>query len=332
MKDKLLEIEKTALTQIQSVSNLQELEQIKTQFLGKQGPITEILKQVPQLPKEQRPEVGKQANIIKQNVLEAFKGRLDDLENEKWDDLIQSDTQDYTLPSKAMFSGSKHPITQTRDQMIDIFESMGFSIRKGRDVETDFYNFEALNIPDDHPSRDMHDTFYFDAGRLLRTHTSAVQIHTMKAESPPHRIVVPGMVYRCDADVTHSPVFHQLEGLLVDEKVSFAQLKAVVEHFLKALFGTQRQVRFRPSYFPFTEPSCEVDVEWGREKDGSIKWMEIMGAGMVHRNVFRSVGYDPDQVRGFAFGVGVDRVAMLKYQIDDIRLLYENDQRFLEQF
>ena len=210
---------------------------------------------------------------------------------------------------------------------------MDLAVKKATKSKTDFYNFEALNIPESHPARDMHDTFYLKGGNLLRTHTSPGQIHAMKAQSAPIKIIVPGKVFRCDADLSHSPVFNQIEGLYVDTTVSFAELKGLLTHFLHELFGSDRQIRFRPSYFPFTEPSLEVDIEWSRDpKTKEIKWLEVMGAGMVHRNVFKSVGYDPETISGFAFGVGVDRMAMLKYEIPDIRLLYENDLRFVQQF
>ena len=329
----LSQIQDDAKAAVDTAKTLAQLANLKAEYLGKQGKITDLLKEIPKLPKADRPQMGQEINKVKVQINDLFQGQEQRLQAESIRAALHPKGVDYTLPEKQIHLGSRHPISQTKEEMVGIFSRLGFSMREGSDIESDYYNFEALNIPQDHPARDMHDTFYFSPKRLLRTHTSAVQIHSMESETPPLRIIVPGMVYRCDADVTHSPVFHQIEGLLVDTEVSFAQLKGLIEFFLQELFGTDKKVRFRPSYFPFTEPSCEVDVEWGTDpKTGETRWMEIMGAGMVHPNVLRSVKLDPEQYSGLAFGIGIDRVAMLKYGIDDIRLLYENDARFLAQF
>ncbi len=326
------------LIQIQALTTLKDLDDLRVAILGKKGQLTEILKGMASLSNEERPLVGQKANQVKVILQDALDQRKIELENSQWEAQLQADTTDITLPSRRARLGKLHPINQTLRDVISCFERLGFSLKEGPDIETDYYNFEALNIPAHHPARAMHDTFYLTTGHVLRTHTSPVQIHCMETQAPPIKIIVPGKVYRCDADVTHSPCFHQIEGLYVDENVSFAELKGTLVHFLKEMFGTKRQVRFRPSYFPFTEPSTEVDVSCfkcngkGCNLCKQTGWLEILGAGMVNRNVFRSVKIDPDQITGFAFGLGIERIAMLRYEINDIRLFYENDLRFLEQF
>lgn len=314
------------------------LEDVKTLLIGKKGRLTDVLKHLGQLGPEERPRVGKLANEIKERIQELIDNRKKELDDKELHEKLQRSAVDVTLPPTGIKTGRRHPINQVLDELLDIFTRLGFSVKSGRDVEDDYYNFEALNIPADHPSRDMHDTFYLKSGNVLRTHTSPVQVHEMEKHKPPIKIVVPGKVYRCDSDVSHSPIFHQLEGLYVDKNVTFAHLKGTLEFFLHELFGKDKKVRFRPSYFPFTEPSTEIDVECvncngkGCSTCKQTGWIEILGAGMVNRNVFRAVGYNPEEITGFAFGIGIDRVTMLKFGIHDIRLLYENDIRFLNQF
>ncbi len=338
MQNRLEDLKNKAITAVQQAESLKHLEDLKVLYLGKKGELTDILKGLATLPADQKPIIGQLANTIKNDVQEFIDKQKDVLQEKEWHAVLSSDKTDISLPSKRPSLGKKHPLNQTLDDVLACFNQLGFSVKEGPDIETDHYNFEALNIPADHPARDMHDTFYLTTGHVLRTHTSPVQIRTMEAEKPPIKIIVPGKVYRCDADVTHSPCFHQVEGLYVNEHVSFAELKGTLSYFLRAMFGTKRKVRFRPSYFPFTEPSTEVDVECfkcsgkGCSMCKQTGWLEILGAGMVHRNVFRAVGYNPDEVTGFAFGLGIERIAMLRYEIQDIRLFFENDKRFLEQF
>ncbi len=326
------------LPRIKASDNLETLESIRLDTLGKKGKLTSILKQVVTLPPEEKPLVGEKANQIKGTITSAIESRLIDLQNEALLHHLRSDTTDTSLPSFGYPLGHLHPITQTLLDITAIFKHLGFSIATGPDIESDYFNFETLNIPQNHPARDMHDTFYLSDSLLLRTHTSPVQIRSMRTSQPPLRILAPGKVYRCDADATHSPMFHQIEGLVVEPGATFADLKGLLSHFLHTLFGTHKKVRFRPSYFPFTEPSTEVDVQCvmcdghGCRVCKHSGWLEILGAGMVQRRVFEQVGYNPDTTQGFAFGLGIDRIAMLRYKIDDIRLLYENDVRFLRQF
>jgi phenylalanyl-tRNA synthetase alpha chain len=328
----------TQLSEIFNTADLAAWDHLKVELLGKNGKITDLLKSLGKASPEERPVLGQQINALKDKLNHAFSLQKEKLTQAAWNQKLSEDKTDISLPSRKPRTGRFHPLNQTLKDAIECLTQLGFSLREGPDIETDFYNFEALNIPVDHPARAMHDTFYLESGHVLRTHTSPVQIRAMETEKPPIKIIVPGKVYRCDADPTHSPCFHQIEGLYVDKKVTFAELKGTLDHFLKAMFGQKRATRFRPSYFPFTEPSTEVDVQCfnchgkGCSLCKHTGWLEILGAGMVHQNVFKSAGWDPDSVSGFAFGLGIERIAMLRYEIQDIRLFYENDYRFLEQF
>ncbi len=326
MKKELLQLKEKTCLHLDEIDSVSDLDLLKSKTLGKKGALTDCLKGLKDLDPSLRPEIGQLSNDIKTELLALFVSKQEHLKRVQFESKLKQESKDLSLPGRVPLMGTLHPIQQMQDEVVSIFKRLGYSVATGPQIESEFNNFEALNIPDDHPARDMHDTFYLNTGELLRTHTSPVQIREMQKQEAPIKIVVPGKVYRCDADVSHSPVFHQIEGLFVSPGLCFADLKGVVEAFLHEIFGAEKKIRFRPSYFPFTVPSCEVDVEW---KDG---WLEIMGAGMVHRNVFKSVGYDDKTITGFAFGVGIDRLAMLKYAIDDIRLLYENDLRFLRQF
>lgn len=316
-----------ALEAIDNADDLKLLEQIRVDFLGKKGQISGLMKGLGKLSNEERPKAGAKINEVKTQVQSQLEKRKNTLEQALLNAKLAAETIDISLPGRSVQTGGIHPITRTIERMEDFFRSAGFDVAEGPEIEDEFHNFEALNIPSHHPARAMHDTFYFDAGRLLRTHTSPVQIRTMEQEQPPLRIICPGRVYRCDYDQTHSPMFHQVEGLLVDKNISFADLKGILHEFLNAFFEQEVGVRFRPSYFPFTEPSIEVDIDRG---DG--KWLEILGCGMVHPNVFKQVGIDPEIYSGFAFGMGVERLAMLRYGVNDLRLFFENDLRFLQQF
>lgn len=332
------ELKRVFEQELEALSSREGLLALKSRYLGKKGLIAESIKSLQSLPKEERPLRGKVINELKEYIekrlLEKEKLLLDIEYRRK----ISSEQIDITLPGRLRRFGAEHPVARTLREIIRIFSSKGFSIEEGPEVELDYYNFEALNIPKDHPARDMQDTFYITDELLLRTHTSPVQVRVMEKRKPPLRMIAPGKVYRCDADVTHSPMFHQVEGLMVGEDVSMANLKAVLIEFLTGLFGPDTPVRFRPSYFPFTEPSAEVDIgclfcgQRGCRVCKNSGWLEILGAGMVHPEVFKMVGYDPERYTGFAFGLGVERITMLKYRIDDIRLFYENNIMFLEQF
>ncbi len=335
MEKRLREIEEEALAAVQNAAK-EELEELKIRFLGRKGELTTILKGLGSLPAEQRPVIGKLANMVKKRVEKAISERLQALASGSGPMAIQG--FDPTLPGRAGFPGHLHPITKVMNQVCAIFERMGFSVAQGPEIELDFYNFEALNIPADHPARDMQDTFYIDSKVLLRTHTSPIQIRTMEKISPPLRIIAPGKVYRCDSDVTHTPMFHQVEGLMVDQGIAFADLKGILTHFAQEIFDPKTKVRFRPSFFPFTEPSAEIDIQCvicrgeGCRVCSQTGWLEVLGAGLVHPAVFRHVGIDTEKYSGFAFGLGIERIAMLKYGINDIRLFYDNDMRFLSQF
>ena len=295
--------------------------------------LTEQLKELGKLPKEERPEAGQKINQIKVAIQKALEEKKAQLQEALINEQLKSETVDITLPGRGQGLGSLHPITLTLNRIQNYFKQFGFVVEEGPEIEDEFHNFEALNIPDHHPARAMHDTFYFDDKLLLRTHTSSVQIHVMQEQKPPIRIIAPGRVYRCDSDPTHSPMFHQIEGLLVDEHVSFVDLKGIIIDFLQSFFEDEDlQVRFRPSYFPFTEPSAEIDIGMPNKENKSTKWLEVMGCGMVHPNVFNSVGIDTNIYNGYAFGMGVERLAMLRYQVNDLRLFFENDLRFLQQF
>lgn len=323
---------KTANEDIVATTNLKALEELRVRYLGKKGLVTEQLKALGKLSAEERPAAGQRVNQVKQAIQSALESRVSELEQAAVAEKLKSETIDVTLPGRTSSVGTLHPVTITLRRIEKLFQRHGFEVADGPEVEDDFHNFEALNIPPHHPARAMHDTFYFDDGLLLRTHTSSVQIRTMENSSPPIRIIAPGRVYRCDSDITHSPMFHQVEGLLVDTDVNFAQLKGLVVEFLHTFFeNDQLGIRFRPSYFPFTEPSAEVDIEW-HDDAGNSNWLEVMGCGMVHPNVFKQVGIDTNKYNGFAFGLGVERLAMLYYGVRDLRMFYENDLRFLRQF
>ncbi len=315
-----------------------ELEETRVAYLGKKGKISEILKKVGALSAEERPKLGQRANAIKGQIEAVLTGKKEDLSRKQREEQLLSEKLDLTLPGRRVKKGSLHPVTTITHEIEQAFIPLGFTVEEGPDIENDYYNFEALNIPKDHPARDMQDTFYLSGEHLLRTHTSPVQIRTMEKYSPPMRVLAPGTVYRCDSDVTHTPMFHQVEGFVVDKKVSFAQLKGLLTLFVHTLFGEEVGLRFRPSFFPFTEPSAEIDIQCvicggnGCRVCKETGWLEILGAGMIDPEVFKSVGYDPDVYSGFAFGMGVERIAMLKYGINDLRLFFENDVRFLKQF
>jgi phenylalanyl-tRNA synthetase alpha chain len=315
-----------------------ELEQIRVRYLGRQGALTSLLRSLGTLPAAERPLVGAAANEAKRELEAALEQRLAATIEEERRRQREGARVDLTLPGRRPPLGSVHPLTRVHDEIVEIFVGLGFSVAEGPEIESDYFNFEALNLPKDHPARDMQDTFYLTEDRLLRTHTSPVQIRTMQAQKPPVRIICPGKVYRRDADITHSPQFTQFEGLAVDRNISMADLKGTLELFAREMFGPRSKIRFRPSFFPFTEPSAEVDVLCflcggdGCRVCKQSGWLEILGSGMVHPQVLRNVGYDPEEVTGWAFGMGVERIAMLKYGVDDIRLFFENDLRFLKQF
>ncbi len=315
-----------ALSEIESATDLNHLDQIRVNYLGKKGQLTQLLKQLGKLPAEERPQAGQIINLAKVAVQEAIESRKIALEDERLNEQIKQGRIDITLPGRGTKRAGLHPITLTLQRIESLFQQIGFDVVEGPEVEDDYHNFEALNIPAHHPARAMHDTFYFPDGRLLRTHTSSVQIRIMQKDEPPFRFIAPGRVYRCDSDMTHTPMFHQVEGLIVDESVTFAELKGLLIGFLEIFFEKELKTRFRPSYFPFTEPSAEVDIL------GERGWLEILGCGMVHPNVLKNVGIDPEKYTGLAFGMGVERLAMLYYGVDDLRLFFDNDLRFLEQF
>lgn len=338
IEDELKKIEKVkqeALAVLNNITNLSELNEFKQKYLGKKGILTNYLKSLKDLPLEFKKKVGKELNEFKE-ILEKsiFQKEREILFTEE--DLITD--LDLSLPGKRPSVGALHPLTQIIEEICEVFERLGFDVVSGPEVETEYYNFTALNIPDWHPARDMQATFYLKNGAILRTHTSPIQIRAMLERTPPLRIIAPGKVYRCDADIRHSPMFHQIEGLMVDKEVSFADLKGILSYFAKEIFGETTKIRFRPSYFPFTEPSVEMDIECvicrgkGCRVCGESGWLEILGAGMVHPEVFKAVNYDTEIWQGFAFGLGVERIAMIKYQIDDIRLFFENHLFFLESF
>ncbi len=338
MIEKLDELKKQAREELGSVSDEAALQNLKARFLGKKGVITEILKGMKDLSPEERPKMGQLVNEAKTFVEELVESRLDSIREEKKNRSLFEERIDVTLPGKGLPAGAKHPVTQVMEEVVSIFERMGFEVAEGPEVETDYYNFEALNIPKNHPARDMQDTFYISDDVVLRTHTSPVQIRVMEKLKPPVKIIAPGRVYRNDSDVSHTPMFHQIEGLLVDEHVTFGDLKGVLTEFVRLVFGEGIGVRFRPSFFPFTEPSAEVDMQCmicggkGCRVCKDTGWLEILGCGMVDPEVFKSVGYDSSKYSGFAFGMGIERITMLKFGINDIRLFFENDVRFLRQF
>lgn len=312
--------------------------QVKNRYLGRKGEVQELMKFLRDLSTEDRPRAGQASNQAKDAIEGAFEQKITQIDADELSRRLQGEAIDVTMPARRPALRPGHPLRQVEEELIDIFVEMGFDVANGPEMETDFYNFESLNFPPDHPARDMQDTFMLDDGRLLRTHTSPVQIRTMFAYDPPLRVIAPGRVYRCDSDITHSPVFHQVEGLLVDRHVTFADLKGTLQYFAERCFGPGTPVRFRPSFFPFTEPSAEVDVGCifckgeGCRVCSQTGWLEILGSGMVDPNVFEAVGIDPNEYTGYAFGLGVERIAMLKLGINDIRLFFENDLRFLRQF
>lgn len=330
---KKLEVEATA--ELEKVEDETGLEPFRIKYLGRKGLLSTVMRQLGQVDKEDRPRLGKRANEIKQHVEELFDQKSELFSTGK---VTQSPQLDLSLPGRNLPNGKLHPVTQVMEEICSVFEGMGFAVAEGPDVELDYYNFAALNIPEHHPARDMHDTFYVTDSILLRTHTSPMQARIMENNDPPLRYIAPGKVYRCDSDITHTPMFHQVEGFLVDRQVSFADLKGVLTSFVQRIFNADLAVRFRPSFFPFTEPSAEVDIACvicggsGCRVCKRTGWLEILGAGLIDPEVLKMVGYDPDKYSGFAFGLGVERIAMLKYGIDDIRLFYENDLRFLNQF
>ena len=325
-------------SRIRSASAPEPLKQLRIDFLGKKGCVQALMKELRQAAPEEKRQRGKLINDFKQYVENQLKDKEEELGKSPKRQPSKSETFDTTLPGRREISGTLHPITQVMEEIKSIFLGLGFQVEEGPEIETDYYNFEALNIPKDHPARDMQDTFYIEGEAVLRTHTSPVQIHVMEDREPPLRIIAPGRVYRCDSDISHTPMFHQIEGLMVDENVSFSHLKGIMSIFLQEVFGKDTKVRFRPSFFPFTRPSAEVDIQCvicngkGCRVCSQTGWVEILGAGMVDPAVFKFVNYDAEKWTGFAFGLGIERISMLKYGINDIRLFFENDLRFLKQF
>ncbi|HIQ40168.1 MAG TPA: phenylalanine--tRNA ligase subunit alpha [Sulfurivirga caldicuralii] len=325
---KLVEEARDALSKIESLA---DLDQLRVRFLGKKGAFTALMKQLGNMSPEQRPKAGQVINEAKQTVQALINEKKAALEAAALAAKLAAEAVDVTLPGRHVDIGGLHPVTRTLNRIERLFAQAGFTVAQGPEIEDDWHNFEALNIPETHPARAMHDTFYINGRDLLRTHTSGVQVRVMKSQQPPIRIIAPGRVYRCDSDQTHTPMFHQVEGLVVEENANFAQLKTLIIDFLRRFFEDDNlKVRFRPSYFPFTEPSAEVDI--ATDLFGEGRWMEVLGCGMVHPNVLRNVGIDPDKYQGFAFGLGVERLAMLRYGVNDLRLFFENDLRFLQQF
>ena len=316
-----------AASEIDAASDLAALDAVRVSYLGKKGELTARLKSMSQLSAKDRPAAGQEINKAKQTLQGLINTRRDGLEAAALAVKLAADAVDVSLPGRGNSIGGRHPVSRAQARIERIFTNAGFGVRSGPEIEDDFHNFTALNIPENHPARAMHDTFYFPGGNLLRTHTSPVQIRSIVTEGVPIRIIAPGRVYRCDSDQTHTPMFHQVEGLVIGEEISFANLKAVLHQFVEAFFERKAELRFRPSYFPFTEPSAEVDVRWGEGK-----WLEILGCGMVHPNVLESAGIDPEKYTGYAFGIGIERLAMLRYGVTDLRMFFENDLRFLRQF
>lgn len=335
MEKDIEQIQEQALKELEVASDVESIKDLSIRYLGRKGKVTQFLRSIADFPPEQKPEAGKKANETKRLLDAKFKKAVKQLETAS---LETEGRIDVSLPGRVVRQGSLHPITQIAQQICDIFIKLGFDIAEGPEVETDYYNFEALNIPKNHPARDMQDTFYISKNIVLRTHTSPTQPRIMEQQKPPVRIIAPGKVYRCDSDLTHTPMFHQVEGLLVDKGISFGDLKGVLTTFVHQMFDAETSLRFRPSYFPFTEPSAEVDIRCVICKGAGCRvcshtgWLEVLGSGMVHPAVFENVGYDTTRYSGFAFGMGVERIAMLKYRIDDIRKYFENDLRFLRQF
>jgi phenylalanyl-tRNA synthetase alpha chain len=338
MKDRLEEMLQVAAAAMNEADSESALQDVRVRFLGKKGELTAIMKEMGRLSAEERPILGALANRVKEELETLFIARQQSIREAEIVRRLASERIDVTLPGRSAFVGTRHPITQVTEEICEIFTSLGFGIEEGPEVEKDFYNFEALNMPKDHPARDMQDTFYISDDVVLRTHTSPVQIRTMLRQAPPVRVIAPGTVYRRDSDITHSPMFHQIEGFLVDRHVTFGDLKGILTAFVTQMFGKSVGVRFRPSFFPFTEPSAEVDIQCVICGGGGCRvcknsgWLEILGSGMIDPEVFRAVHYDPESYSGFAFGMGLERIAMLKYGVNDLRLFFENDVRFLRQF
>jgi len=338
MKEKLQQLLQNAIQALDASTLINEVEALRVRFLGRKGEITTLLKTLGTLSADQRPAMGQLANEIKEKLHKQIEDTRQKLARTARQQQMAAGTIDITLPGRQQFHGHAHPTSLVIDDITSIFTRMGFNIARGPEVELDYYNFEALNIPKDHPARQMQDTFYVSEDVVLRTHTSPMQIRVMEKQEPPVFVIVPGKVYRCDSDLTHTPMFHQVEGLMVDTKITFADLKGVLTDFLHLFFNPKVKVRFRPSYFPFTEPSAELDIACvicggsGCRVCKRTGWIEILGAGLIDPEVMKMVGYDPDEFSGFAFGLGVERIAMLKYGINDIRLYFENDLRFLKQF
>ena len=338
MKAELQAIQAEALEAIKSVDTPDALESLRITYFGRRGKLTDVMKGMGKLSKAERPEIGKLANEVRATLTQAFEEATQAVHSQQQEQQLAAESVDITLPGRKPAYGKAHPVMQTLERIEAIFCQMGFEVVTGPDLETEYYNFDALNTPADHPARDLHDTFYLTDGYLLRTHTSPVQIRAMEHQKPPIRIIVPGKCYRVDYDVSHTPMFHQVEGLLVDTHATFSELKGILTSFARQMFGDQTQMRFRPHFFPFTEPSAEVDISCtvcqgkGCRSCGSSGWIEILGAGAVDPAVFEAVNYDPNEVTGFAFGMGVERIANLQFRIPDIRTFYENDLRFLRQF
>ena len=333
--DQMLDQGRSALLAAATVAALQE---VRVRFLGKKGELTALMKGMKDLSAEQRPVLGALANRVKEDLEALFDERLEQVREMELEQRLASERLDVTLPGRRLVAGTKHPVTLVIEELIEIFSALGFGVAEGPEVEKDFYKFEALNMPKDHPARDMQDTFYINDDVVLRTHTSPVQIRTMLKQAPPVRVIAPGTVYRRDSDLTHTPMFHQVEGFLVDKGITFGDLKGVLTAFLTQVFGKNVKVRFRPSFFPFTEPSAEVDIQCVMCRGGGCRvckssgWLEILGSGMIDPEVFKAVDYDSSIYSGFAFGMGIERIAMLKYGVNDLRLFFENDLRFLRQF
>jgi phenylalanyl-tRNA synthetase alpha chain len=338
VKQEIEQLQASAFAAIEAVDDLTALQAIRVDFLGKKGRLTEVLKQVAHLSAAEKPVIGQVVNQVKREINDRIEAKLELLKDQQLQAKLQAEKIDVTLSGRHPEFGSRHPIAQIKQKINDYFSRLGFDIVDGPEIETDFYNFTALNIPDHHPARAMHDTFYFGDGTLLRTHTSSVQIRTMEQRKPPLRLIAPGRVYRYESDMTHTPMFHQVEGLLIDEQASLADLKGILHQFFSDLFGRELHVRFRPSYFPFTEPSAEMDIECTQCSGQGCRtckfsgWLEVGGCGMVHPNVLQAVNISPDTYQGWAFGMGIDRITMLYYGINDLRAMFENDVTFLGQF
>ena len=326
LKQTISNLSSLSKSQFEEATNQSALDDLYRSFLGKKGEVNLLLKSLGSIEPEKRKEAGKLLNVLKSNIEADYLKTTSTLTTIANQEKLSRDKIDISLPGFESKKGSIHPVTRTIQDICSFFERMGFDIEAGPEAEIDYYNFEALNVPEDHPAKDMHDTFYLNNSGLLRTHTSPVQIRTMEKSEAPHRIICPGKVFRKDSDLTHTPMFHQIEGLVVEEDASFSQLKGLLNDFLEDFFGEQVELRFRPSYFPFTEPSAEADIRWNKN------WLEVLGCGMVHPNVLQGVGVDTNKYSGFAFGLGVERMAMLKYDIPDLRAFFENDIRFLDQF